>query len=373
VTPRGIATFESFENAMRLDIAMGGSTNTVLHLLAMAREGEVDFTMADIDRLSRSTPNLCKVSPAVSHYHMEDVHRAGGIMGIMGALDRAGLLHRDRPTVHAATMGEAIAAWDLARDPSEAVRDFYSAAPGGVRTVEAFSQDRRYAELDTDREGGCIRDVAHAYSADGGLAVLYGNLAEDGCIVKTAGVDASILTFEGPARLFESQDAAVAGILGGEVQEGDVVIVRYEGPKGGPGMQEMLYPTSYLKSMGLGKACALVTDGRFSGGSSGLSIGHVSPEAGEGGTIGLVETGDVIRIDIPNRSITLDVAADELARRREAMAAKGDAAWQPATVRKRRVTRALQAYAAFATSAAQGAVREIAPAPKRGGRAAAAE
>ncbi|MBP5855656.1 dihydroxy-acid dehydratase [Marivibrio halodurans] len=373
VTPRGIATFESFENAMRLDIAMGGSTNTVLHLLAMAREGEVDFTMADIDRLSRSTPNLCKVSPAVSHYHMEDVHRAGGILGILGALDRANLLHRGRPTVHAATMGEAIEAWDLMREPSEAVREFYSAAPGGVRTTEAFSQDRRYASLDIDREAGCIRDVAHAYSTDGGLAVLYGNLAEDGCIVKTAGVDASILTFEGPARIFESQDAAVAGILGGEVKEGDVVLIRYEGPKGGPGMQEMLYPTSYLKSMGLGKACALVTDGRFSGGSSGLSIGHVSPEAGEGGAIGLVEPDDIIKIDIPNRSITLDISAEELADRRVAMEAKGDASWKPAAPRRRNVSRALQAYAAFATSAAQGAVREITPLVKSTKRAEAAE
>lgn len=373
VTPRGIADFRTFENAMRLDIAMGGSTNTVLHLLAIAREGEVDFTMADIDRLSRSTPNLCKVSPAVSHYHMEDVHRAGGILAIMGALDRMGLIHRDRPTVHAASMGEAIERWDVARDPAPEVLEFYSAAPGGVRTTQAFSQERRYADLDLDREGGCIRDGAHAYSADGGLAVLYGNLAEDGCIVKTAGVDASILTFEGPARIFESQDAAVAGILGGEVQEGDVVLVRYEGPKGGPGMQEMLYPTSYLKSMGLGKACALVTDGRFSGGSSGLSIGHVSPEAAEGGAIALVETGDPIRIDIPNRTIELAVASEELARRREAMEAKGDAAWAPAKPRKRRVSRALQAYAAFATSAAQGAVREIVPAPKRGSAAEAAE
>ena len=374
VTPRGIVDRRTFENAMRLDIAMGGSTNTVLHLLAIAREGEVDFTMADIDRLSRVTPNLCKVSPAVAHYHMEDVHRAGGIMGILGALDRGGLIHRDRPTVHAPTMGEAIDAWDLARDPAEAVRDFYSAAPGGVRTVEAFSQDRRYATLDADREGGCIRDIGHAYSTDGGLAVLYGNLAADGCIVKTAGVDASILNFEGPARIFESQDEAVACILGGEVLEGDVVIIRYEGPRGGPGMQEMLYPTSYLKSMGLGKACALVTDGRFSGGSSGLSIGHVSPEAGEGGTIGLVETGDLIKIDIKSRSIHLDVAAEELARRREAMEAKGEDAWQPAAPRKRRVTRALQAYAAFTTSAAQGAVREVTPAPRRGGsRAKAAE
>lgn len=373
VLPRSIASFHAFENAMSLDIAMGGSTNTVLHLLAIAREGEVDFTMADIDRLSRSTPNLCKVSPAVSHYHMEDVHRAGGILAIMGALDRMGLIHRDRPTVHAASMGEAIERWDVARDPAPEVLEFYSAAPGGVRTTQAFSQERRYADLDLDREGGCIRDGAHAYSADGGLAVLYGNLAEDGCIVKTAGVDASILTFEGPARIFESQDAAVAGILGGEVQEGDVVLVRYEGPKGGPGMQEMLYPTSYLKSMGLGKACALVTDGRFSGGSSGLSIGHVSPEAAEGGAIALVETGDPIRIDIPNRTIELAVASEELARRREAMEAKGDAAWAPAKPRKRRVSRALQAYAAFATSAAQGAVREIVPAPKRGSAAEAAE
>jgi dihydroxy-acid dehydratase len=357
--PRKIAGFKAFENAMTLDIAMGGSTNTVLHLLAAAHEAEVPFTMADIDRLSRRVPVLCKVAPSVANVHMEDVHRAGGIMAILGELDRGGLIDTDLPTVHSPSLRDALARWDVKQTQSESVRSFYSAAPGGVPTQVAFSQDRRYAELDLDREGGVIRDVAHAYSTDGGLAVLFGNLAEDGCIVKTAGVDASILTFSGPAHIFESQDAAVDGILNFKVQTGEVVLIRYEGPRGGPGMQEMLYPTSYLKSMGLGKACALVTDGRFSGGSSGLSIGHVSPEAAEGGTIGLVETGDMIAIDIPNRSITLVVEEAELARRRAAMAARGKDGWRPAAPRKRKITTALRAYAALTTSAAKGAVRIV--------------
>jgi len=358
-TPRGIVTFETLENAMTLDIAMGGSTNTVLHLLAAAREGEVDFTMADIDRLSRKVPNLCKVAPATPDYHMEDVHRAGGVFAILGELDRGGLLHRDMPTVHSPTLGEAIAHWDLRRTEDDRVRDLFLAAPGGVPTTEAFSQSRRYADLDLDREAGCIRDIDHAYSKDGGLAVLYGNIAEEGCAVKTAGVDAEILVFSGPARVFEDQEAASAGILGGEVQEGEVVVIRYEGPRGGPGMQEMLYPTSYLKSMGLGKSCALITDGRFSGGTSGLSIGHVSPEAAAGGAIALIETGDIIEIDIPNRGIELRVDADELARRRAAMEAKGADAWKPATPRRRKVSPALRAYAALTTSAHMGAVRDV--------------
>ena len=374
-TPRGIATFDAFENAMRLDIAMGGSTNTVLHLLAIAHEGEVDFTMEDIDRLSRSTPCLSKVAPAIQNVHMEDVHRAGGIFAILGELDRAGLLHRHCATVHSRTMADALEEWDIMRGPSEAVDWLFRAAPGGVRTTKAFSQDRRYTETDTDREAGVIRSAEHAFSKDGGLAVLYGNIAEDGSIVKTAGVDDSILKFEGPARIFESQDAAVAGILGGEVKEGDVVVIRYEGPKGGPGMQEMLYPTSYLKSMGLGKACALITDGRFSGGTSGLSIGHVSPEAAEGGAIALIENGDRIIIDIPSRKLDLDVAESVLAERRKAMEAKGEAAWKPAAERRRKVSKALRAYAAFATSAAQGAVRDVDQVieKKKVGRAQAAE
>ncbi|MFO7309176.1 MAG: dihydroxy-acid dehydratase [Pseudomonadota bacterium] len=359
VLPRSIATFKAFENAMTLDIAMGGSTNTVLHLLAAAHEAEVPFTMSDIDRLSRRVPVLCKVAPAVSHVHVEDVHRAGGIMGILGELDRAGLIDTSVPTVHSKTLAEALDRWDVLRTDSESVRTFYRAAPGGVPTQEAFSQDRRWDELDLDREKGVIRSVEHAFSKDGGLAVLYGNLAEDGCIVKTAGVDESILTFSGPARIFESQDAAVEGILGNKVKPGEIVLIRYEGPRGGPGMQEMLYPTSYLKSKGLGKLCALVTDGRFSGGSSGLSIGHVSPEAAEGGTIGLVEEGDIIEIDIPNRRIHLAVPEEEIARRRAAMEAKGAAAWQPAAPRKRNVTAALKAYAALTTSAARGAVRDV--------------
>ncbi|WGS18211.1 MULTISPECIES: dihydroxy-acid dehydratase [unclassified Bradyrhizobium] len=359
VLPRSIASFKSFENAMTLDIAMGGSTNTVLHLLAAAREGEVPFTMADIDRLSRKVPVLCKVAPSVQDVHMEDVHHAGGIMAILGELDRAKLITTDGPTVHSPTLDEALNRWDVVRTTSDKVRSFYRAAPGGVPTQEAFSQDRRFDEVDLDRAKGCIRNAAHAYSKDGGLAVLFGNLAEDGCIVKTAGVDESILKFSGPARIFESQDAAVEGILGNKVKAGDVVLIRYEGPRGGPGMQEMLYPTSYLKSKGLGKACALITDGRFSGGSSGLSIGHVSPEAAEGGLIGLVEEGDIIEFDIPNRKVNLAVDEAELKRRRAAMVAKGSAAWKPAAPRKRAVSTALKAYAAFASSAAKGAVRIV--------------
>ena len=357
VLPRNVANFKAFENAMTLDIAMGGSTNTVLHLLAAAREGEVPFTMTDIDRLSRKVPVLCKVAPSVQDVHMEDVHHAGGIMAILGELDRAKLLTTDGPTVHAATLEDALNRWDVVRTSSDKVRNFYCAAPGGVPTQEAFSQDRRFDEVDLDRAKGCIRDAAHAYSKDGGLAVLFGNLAEDGCIVKTAGVDESILKFSGPARIFESQDASVEAILGNKVKAGDVVLIRYEGPRGGPGMQEMLYPTSYLKSKGLGKACALITDGRFSGGSSGLSIGHVSPEAAEGGLIGLVEEGDVIEFDIPNRKVNLAVDDAELKRRRGAMEARGNAAWKPAAPRKRAVSTALKAYAAFASSAAKGAVR----------------
>jgi dihydroxy-acid dehydratase len=348
--PRTIASRASFANAMALDISMGGSTNTILHLLAAAREGEVDFTIEDIDRLSRKVPHLCKVAPSTSKYHIQDVHRAGGIFAILGQLERAGLIDRDVPTIHSANLGAAIDQWDLKRTDDEAVRKLYSAAPGGVATTEAFSQDKRFESLDLDREEGCIRSREHAYSQDGGLAVLFGNIAEEGCIVKTAGVDESILKFSGPARIFESQEAAVAGILGGEVREGDVVVIRYEGPKGGPGMQEMLYPTSYLKSMKLGKVCALLTDGRFSGGTSGLSIGHVSPEAAEGGTIALVEPDDIIAIDIPNRRIELTVTAEELAARRQAMHQKGDLA---------EVTKALKAYAHLATSASKGAVREL--------------
>jgi dihydroxy-acid dehydratase len=359
VLPRAVASFAAFENAMTLDIAMGGSTNTVLHLLAAAHEGEVAFTLLDIDRLSRRVPVLCKVAPSVADVHVEDVHRAGGIMAILGELDRAGLIDASVPTIHSETLGEALQRWDVQRTADEAVRVFYRAGPGGVPTTEAFSQSSRWSALDTDRAAGVIRDKAHAFSADGGLAVLYGNLAEDGCIVKTAGVDSSILRFSGPARVFESQDAAVAGILGGAVTAGDIVLVRYEGPRGGPGMQEMLYPTSYLKSKGLGKSCALVTDGRFSGGSSGLSIGHVSPEAAEGGLIGLVEDGDIIELDIPGRTIHLAVADGVLADRRAAMEAKGDAAWQPAEPRQRQVSTALRAYGAMATSAARGAVRDI--------------
>ncbi|GHG15256.1 dihydroxy-acid dehydratase [Paracoccus aerius] len=356
VLPRSIASFEAFENAMTLDIAMGGSTNTVLHLLAAAHEGGIDFTMSDIDRLSRRVPVLCKVAPAKDDVHMEDVHRAGGIMGILGELDRAGLLHTDAGSVHAGSLAEALDRWDVVRTDAATVHDFYRAAPGGVPTQVAFSQERRYDSVDTDRKGGVIRAAEHAFSQDGGLAVLYGNLAEDGCIVKTAGVDESILKFEGPAHIFESQDDSVSAILTGKVKPGEVVLIRYEGPRGGPGMQEMLYPTSYLKSKGLGKACALVTDGRFSGGSSGLSIGHVSPEAAEGGTIGLVEQGDRIVIDIPNRVIHLDVDDATLAARRAKRDAEG---WKPAKPRQRQVSTALKAYAALTTSAARGAVRVI--------------
>ncbi|MGX9118714.1 dihydroxy-acid dehydratase [Mesorhizobium sp. BHbsci] len=357
--PRSIASKGAFENAMTLDIAMGGSTNTVLHILAAAHEGEIDFDQDDIDALSRKVPVLCKVAPAKADVHMEDVHRAGGIMAILGQLDNAGLINRDLPTVHTRTLGEALDHWDISRTSSQNVRDFFLAAPGGVPTQVAFSQDRRWDELDLDREKGVIRSAQYPFSKDGGLAVLKGNLALDGCIVKTAGVDESILKFTGPARVFESQDASVKAILSNEVKAGDVVVIRYEGPRGGPGMQEMLYPTSYLKSKGLGKACALVTDGRFSGGTSGLSIGHASPEAAEGGLIGLVHEGDTIEIDIPNRTIRLAVDDAELAARRAAMEAKGAAAWKPEEKRERKVTMALRAYASMATSAAKGAVRYV--------------
>jgi dihydroxy-acid dehydratase len=356
--PRTIASRAAFENAMTLDIAMGGSTNTVLHLLAAAHEGEVDFTMTDIDRLSRRVPVLCKVAPSVADVHVEDVHRAGGILGILGELDRAGLLNREVSMVHAASLEQALSRWDVTRSTERKVAQFYRAAPGGVRTTEAFSQEKRYDTLDLDRRTGVIRDGEHAFSRDGGLAVLYGNIAEEGCIVKTAGVDPASLVFAGPARIFESQEAAVDAILGDLVRPGDVVLIRYEGPKGGPGMQEMLYPTSYLKSKGLGKACALVTDGRFSGGSSGLSIGHVSPEAAEGGAIALVEDGDLIEIDIPARSIRVALAEVELAARRVRREARGEAAWQPAA-RERVVSPALLAYAALTTSASRGAVRDV--------------
>jgi dihydroxy-acid dehydratase len=354
--PRTIATKAAFENAMALDIAMGGSTNTVLHILAAAHEGKVDFTMEDIDKLSRKVPVLCKVAPAKNDVHMEDVHRAGGIMSILGQLDRANLINRSEPTIHSATMGDALDKWDISRTNSDSVRNFFMAAPGGVRTTEAFSQSNRWAELDLDRKDGAIRSAEYAFSKDGGLAVLSGNIAIDGCIVKTAGVDDSILKFTGPARVFESQDAIVKALLSNEIKAGDVIVIRYEGPRGGPGMQEMLYPTSYLKSKGLGKACALITDGRFSGGTSGLSIGHVSPEAAEGGTIGLVRENDTIEIDIPNRTITLLVSDDELVQRRHDQDRLG---WKPAHPRKRNVTQSLKAYAAFATSAARGAVRDL--------------
>ncbi len=358
VLPRSIATKAAFENAMTLDVAMGGSTNTVLHILAAAQEAGVDFTMADIDRISRIVPCLCKVAPMTDKYHIEDVHRAGGIMGILGELDRAGLIQRDVFCVHARTLGEAIDRWDVVREHDVKVHQFFKAAPGGVPTQVAFSQDRRFNELDLDRTHGCIRNKANAYSQEGGLAVLFGNIAEDGCIVKTAGVDESIWKFTGRARVFESQDAAVDAILGDKIVAGDVVVIRYEGPKGGPGMQEMLYPTSYLKSKGLGKACALLTDGRFSGGTSGLSIGHASPEAADGGAIALVEEGDTIEIDIPGRRIHLAVGEEQLAARRRAMQARGDLAWQPVD-RERTVSAALQAYALMATSADKGAVRDV--------------
>lgn len=352
--PRNIATKAAFENAMALDIAMGGSTNTVLHLLAAAQEAGVDFTMADIDRMSRKVPQLCKVAPSTQKYHMEDVHRAGGVVAILGQLEKAGLVHGDTRNVLGTSLVELLAEYDVSRQPSQEVVDFYRAGPAGIRTTKAFSQDCRWPELDLDRAEGCIRSLDNAYSLEGGLAVLAGNLAVNGAIVKTAGVDEENLTFRGPARVFESQDTAVAGILDGTVKAGEVVVIRYEGPKGGPGMQEMLYPTTYLKSMGLGKACALITDGRFSGGTSGLSIGHVSPEAASGGTIGLVEDGDIISINIPARSMVLEVADSVLAARRVAVEARG---WKPLD-RQRQVSFALRAYAMFATSADKGAVRD---------------
>ena len=355
VLPRSIASFGAFENAITLDIAMGGSTNTILHLLAAAQEGEVDFDLKDIDRLSRLIPQLCKVAPNTQKYHIEDVHRAGGIMGLLGELERAGLLHSELPTVHSKTLRDALDQWDIMRNPSADVVEFYKAGPAGIPTQTAFSQNSRWPTLDGDRAEGCIRNLEHAYSKEGGLAVLYGNIAEGGCVVKTAGVDDSILVFEGKAKIFESQEGAVAGILADEVKAGDVVIIRYEGPKGGPGMQEMLYPTSYLKSKGLGKACALLTDGRFSGGTSGLSIGHCSPEAASGGAIGLLQDGDLIRIDIPQRSINVLLSDDELATRRQEQDARG---WKPAAERPRKVSTALKAYAKFATSADKGAVRD---------------
>ncbi|MBK9443166.1 MAG: dihydroxy-acid dehydratase [Comamonadaceae bacterium] len=355
VLPRSVG-FKAFENAIALDIAMGGSTNTILHILAIAQEAGIDFTMADIDRLSRSVPQLCKVAPNTQKYHIEDVHRAGGIMAILGELDRAGKLHTDVPTIHAKTMKDALDHWDIARSPSAEVQLFYSAGPGGVPTQVAFSQASRWPSLDIDRAEGCIRSREHAFSQEGGLAVLAGNIALNGCVVKTAGVDDALMVFEGPARVFESQDEAVDRILGDQVQPGDVVIIRYEGPKGGPGMQEMLYPTSYIKSKGLGKACALLTDGRFSGGTSGLSIGHASPEAAAGGAIGLVKNGDRIRIDIPNRSINVLLSDDELAKRRTEQNAKG---WKPAKPRPRKVSAALKAYAKLVMSADKGAVRDL--------------
>jgi dihydroxy-acid dehydratase len=355
VLPRSMG-FKAFENAITLDIAMGGSTNTILHILAIAQEAQIDFTMADIDRLSRAVPQLCKVAPNTNKYHIEDVHRAGGIFGILGELDRAGKLHTDVPTVHSKTFKEALDLWDIARNPSEAVKTFYMAGPGGIPTQVAFSQNARWPSLDIDRAEGCIRSGEHAFSKEGGLAVLRGNIALDGCVVKTAGVDDSLMVFEGPAHVVESQDEAVEHILADQVKAGDVVIVRYEGPKGGPGMQEMLYPTSYIKSKGLGKACALLTDGRFSGGTSGLSIGHCSPEAAAGGAIGLVRTGDRIRIDIPQRSINVLISDEELSQRRVAQQAKG---WKPTQARPRKVSAALKAYAKLVMSADKGAVRDL--------------
>lgn len=359
VLPRSIATFEAFENAMTLDVAMGGSTNTVLHLLAIAKEAEVNFTMADMDHISRRVPCLVKVAPNSKEFHMEDVHRAGGIMRILGELDRGGLIKRDVPTVHSSTMGAALELWDIRRSDDEAIHTFFRAAPGNVRTTEAFSQSKRWKTIDIDPVKGCVHDMEHAYTKEGGLAVLYGNIALDGCVVKTAGVDESIFKFTGPARIFESQDTAVAAILANEINKGDVLIIRYEGPKGGPGMQEMLYPTSYLKSKGLGEACALLTDGRFSGGTSGLSIGHASPEAAEGGNIGLIEEGDSIEIDIPNRTIKGLLTDEQFAERRQAMNSKGRNAWKPLEVRPRKISAALRAYAAMTTSAAFGAVRDV--------------
>ncbi|CAA0103351.1 Dihydroxy-acid dehydratase [Zhongshania aliphaticivorans] len=359
VLPRNIASHSAFQNAMALDIAMGGSTNTILHLLAAAQEAELNYTLHDIDKLSREVPQLCKVAPNTPLYHMEDVHRAGGVMGILGELDRAGLLDTSLPTVHASTMGAALAQWDIMSTDNDAVKNFFKAGPAGIPTQTAFSQDTRWGSLDADRENGCIRSLEHAFSTEGGLAVLFGNIAEDGCVVKTSGVDESILVFEGPAHICESQEGAVDDILHDRVKAGDVVIVRYEGPKGGPGMQEMLYPTSYIKSKGLGKVCALLTDGRFSGGTSGLSIGHASPEAAAGGAIGLVEQGDIIRIDIPNRGINVLVDEGELNKRRKAMDAKGADGWKPIKERPRKVSAALKAYAKMATSADKGAVRDI--------------
>ena len=359
VLPRNIANLRSFKNAMSLDIAMGGSTNTILHLLAAAQEGEIDFDLSDIDRLSRQVPNLCKVAPMVDNYHMEDVHRAGGMMAIMGELDRGGLIDTSGRTVHSATMADALEKWDVKITKDAQVAEFYRAGPAGIPTQQAFSQATRYDDLDLDRSNGCVRDMAHAYSKEGGLAVLFGNIAENGCIVKTAGVDEEIWKFSGPAKIFESQDSAVAAILADKITDGDVIVIRYEGPKGGPGMQEMLYPTSYLKSKGLGAACALLTDGRFSGGTSGLSIGHVSPEAAQGGLIGLVEEGDEIQIDIPNRSIHMNVTPEVIAERRSAMEAKGADAWKPTEKRSRVVSAALKAYAALTTSADKGAVRDL--------------
>lgn len=359
VLPRSIASFKAFENAIMLDIAMGGSTNTILHLLACAQEANVDFTLKDIDRLSKHIPQLCKVAPNSPKYHVEDVHRAGGVMSILGELSRAGLLHTHVPTVHTRSLQEALDKWDIMLNDSEELSTFFKAGPAGIPTQQAFSQSTRWESLDNDRVEGCIRSIENAYSLEGGLAILYGNIAEDGCVVKTAGVDDSILKFTGKARIFESQDAAVNGILNDKVAAGDVVIIRYEGPKGGPGMQEMLYPTSYLKSKGLGKACALLTDGRFSGGTSGLSIGHASPEAAAGGAIGLIEEGDRIVIDIPNRSINVDLSEEKLNERRIAMDAKGQDAWKPAAPRKRKVTAALKAYALLATSADKGGVRNL--------------
>ena len=357
LTARGIATKAAFENAMTMDITMGGSTNTILHLLAMAKEAEVDFTVDDIDRLSRTTPCLCKVAPAVANVHMEDVHRAGGIFALLGELDRSGLLDTSVSTIHTPTLAQAITNWDVAITNKKEAHDLFLAAPGGIRTTQAFSQSREYNELDLDRANGVIRNQDNAFSKDGGLAVLFGNIAQEGCVVKTAGVDDSILKFSGKAVVCESQDTAVNRILNKEVVAGDVVVIRYEGPKGGPGMQEMLYPTSYLKSMRLGKACALITDGRFSGGTSGLSIGHVSPEAAEGGNIGLIKEGDIIEIDIPNRSINVALSDEELSARRDQMIAKGEGAWAPEEERKRKVSRALRAYASLVTNASQGAVR----------------
>ena len=355
--PRVIAGFKALENAITLDVAMGGSTNTILHLLAIAQEGEIDFDLKDIDRISKTVPQLCKVAPNIQKYHVEDVHRAGGIYGILGELDRAGKLHTDLPTVHSATLADALKKWDIMQNNDPAIAEFYKAGPAGIPTQTAFSQSTRWPTLDGDRAQGCIRSIEHAYSQEGGLAILYGNLAQDGCVVKTAGVDESVHKFTGPARIFESQDSAVSGVLDGSVLPGDVVVIRYEGPKGGPGMQEMLYPTSYLKAKGLGQACALLTDGRFSGGTSGLSIGHISPEAASGGNIALIVENDLIEIDIPNRGINLMISDADLAARREAMNALGAQAWKPTEVRTRKVSRALKAYALLATSADKGAVR----------------